>query len=371
MIVTYTENIKKKINNKPSFFMYNSNEYKKYQNNIRNKTISNALNDYADSHKLASVFITLTSENHNDNKLLAKNELSRIFQYLQKDLKKSDIVNFGIKSFEKNKNNIYHLHIILFCLKEDIEKIQKITARYFKNDVNKNELSFQKTFRQTTNHIIQYVNKIHFNNDISKQESNLISYSEISFFGINKIIKEYDRIYKKDFSEIDFERYQRLGILDNIKRDLKIHNLIKSKKILTALTELGAFSQISQKIISKRWNLQKMNSREIKKLFSKKLTSKKIPVWLTLKRDNSENTNITKKERLNYLSYIPPPKRREESLYIQKLELLNTLFKSIKSILTNTGEKYHVLFKTSYQKTFSIRNTPTHCVTPTPDAKGS
>lgn len=307
MISINTENIKGKNTKFPLFFMDNSNEYKKYQNNLRNISISNALNDYANSHKLVSVFITLTSENHNDNKLLAKNDLSRIFQYLQKDLKKSDIINFGIKSFEKNKNNIYHMHIILFCLKEDIEKIQKITEKYFKNEINKNELSFQKIFKETTSNVIQYVNKIDFNNDTSKQESNLISYSEISFFGIEKIIKEYDRIYKKDFSEIDFERYQKLGILDNIKRDLKIHNLIKSKKILTALTELGAFTKLSKKIISKRWNLQKMNSREIKKLFSKKSTSPKMTLCPTRSKGNSENTNITKKERLNYLSYIPPP----------------------------------------------------------------
>ncbi|MFT8663952.1 MAG: replication endonuclease [Acetobacter orientalis] len=310
MISINTENIKGKNTKFPLFFMDNSNEYKKYQNNLRNISISNALNDYANSHKLVSVFITLTSEDHNDNKLLAKNDLSRIFQYLQKDLKKSDIINFGIKSFEKNKNNIYHMHIILFCLKEDIEKIQKITAKYFKNEINKNELSFQKVIRETTQHIIQYIHKIEFNNDTSKQESNLISYSEISFFGIEKIIKEYDRIYKKDFSEIDFERYQKLGILDNIKRDLKIHNIIKSKKIFTALAELGAFTKLSKKINSKRWKQQRVNSHEIRKLFSKKTSTYKMPLCLTLERDNSENTNITKKERLNYLSYIPPPFER-------------------------------------------------------------
>ena len=345
MISINTENIKGKNTKFPLFFMDNSNEYKKYQNNLRNISISNALNDYANSHKLVSVFITLTSENHNDNKLLAKNDLSRIFQYLQKDLKKSDIINFGIKSFEKNKNNIYHMHIILFCLKEDIEKIKLITEGYFKNDVNKNELSFQKTFRQTTNHIIQYVNKIHFNNDISKQESKLISYSEISFFGIQKIIKEYDRIYKKDFSEIDFNRYKNLGILEYLKRDLKIHNLIKSKKILTALTELGAFTKLSKKIISKRWNLQKMNSREIKKLFSKKVSTYKMTLRPTRCKGNSENTNITKKERLNYLSYIPPPKKEGGKFsYIQKSKFLNTHLKVIKSILIIIGEKYNVIF---------------------------
>ncbi|WP_278368536.1 rolling circle replication-associated protein [Acetobacter orientalis] len=345
MIVTYTENIKKKINNKPSFFMYNSNEYKKYQNNIRNKTISNALNDYADSHKLASLFLTLTCEKHTDNKGLSKNELNNKFQHIQKELKKNHIINFGIKSLELTKNNIYHMHIILFCLKEDIEKIKLITEGYFKNDVNKNELSFQKTFRQTTNHIIQYVNKIHFNNDISKQESKLISYSEISFFGIQKIIKEYDRIYKKDFSEIDFNRYKNLGILEYLKRDLKIHNLIKSKKILTALTELGAFTKLSKQIFSKKWNLQKMNSREIKKLFSKKVTSPKMTLCLTLSKGNSENTNITKKERLNYLSYIPPPgKSGGKFSYIQKGKLLNKHLKVIKSIVIIIGEKYNVIF---------------------------
>ena len=40
MIENYYENIKKKINNKPSFFVSNSNEYKKYTNHIRNKIIS-------------------------------------------------------------------------------------------------------------------------------------------------------------------------------------------------------------------------------------------------------------------------------------------------------------------------------------------
>lgn len=307
MISTYTENIKKNNTKYPIFFMDNSNEYKKYQNNLRNQSISKALNDYADSHKMASVFVTLTSENHNDNKLLAKNELSRIFQYLQKDLKKSDIVNFGIKSFEKNKNNIYHMHIVLFCFKEDIEKIHTITNSKFLSDINKNELSFQKVIRETTRHIIQYIHKIEFQNDISKQQTNLISYSEISFFGINKIIKEYDRIFKKDFKEIDFERYKRLGILDNIKRDLKINHLIKSKRIFTALSELGAFTNLSKKINSRNWHLQKLNSREIKKLFSKKLHTRKMPLRSMLSRGNWKNTNITKKERLNYLSYIPPP----------------------------------------------------------------
>lgn len=307
MISISTENIKKKNTKYPMFFMDNSNEYKKYQNNIRNQSISKALNDYADSHTMASVFLTLTAEKNSDNRLLAKNELSRIFQYLQKDLKKSDIVNFGIKSFEKNKNNIYHLHIILFCLNEDIEKIQQITARYFKNDINKNELSFQKIIRQTTSHIIQYINKIDFKNNHQTQQTNLISYSEISFFGINKIIKEYDRIYKKDFFEIDFNRYKELGILDYLKSDLKIHNLIKSKKIFTALTELGAFTKLSKKINSKKWHLQKINSQKIRKLFSRKLTSPKRVVWSIRERGNWKNTNITKKERLNYLSYIPPP----------------------------------------------------------------
>lgn len=307
MIENYYENIKKKINNKPSFFVSNSNEYKKYQNHNRNFFISSCLNHYADSQKMVPLFLTLTAEKNNDNKLLAKNELSRIFQYLQKDLKKSNVINFGIKSFEKNKNNIYHLHIIMFCFFEDIEKIKKITQSYFKNDVNKNELSFQKIIRETNQFVLGYINKIDFNNDIEKQESKLISYSEISFFGINKVIKEYDRIYKKDFSDIDFERYQRLGILDNIKRDLKINHLIKTKKLFTAMAELGAFTNLSKKINSRRWKQQRVNSQRIKKLFSKKLTSKKIPVCLTLIRGNQENTYITKKERLNYLSYIPPP----------------------------------------------------------------
>lgn len=287
--------------------MDNSNEYKKYTNHIRNKTISNALHHYADSHKLASLFLTLTCEKHIDNKGLSKVELNSKFQYIQKEIKKSQILNFGIKSLELTKNKIYHMHIVLFCFKEDIEKIRTITKNKFVSDINKNELSFQKIFKETTSNVLQYVNKINFNNDISKQKSNLISYSEISFFGIEKIIKEYDRIYKKDFSDVDFSRYQRLGILENIKRDLKINHLIKSKKIFTALCELGAFTNLSKKINSKRWKQQRVNSQEIRKLFSKKLTSPKMAFRPIRERANSENTNITKKERLNYLSYIPPP----------------------------------------------------------------
>ncbi|OUJ14248.1 hypothetical protein HK27_14315 [Acetobacter orientalis] len=129
--------------------------------------------------------------------MLSKNELNNKFQHIQKEL---------------TKNNIYHMHIVLFCFKEDIEKIRTITNNSFVSDINKNKLSFQKVFREKIRNVIQYVNKIHFNNDISKQESKLISYSEIRFFGIEKIIKEYDRIYKKDFSEMDFQQYQNLGI---------------------------------------------------------------------------------------------------------------------------------------------------------------
>lgn len=307
MIENYYENIKKNINTKPMFFMYKSNEYKKYTNHIRNKTISNALHHYADSNKLASLFLTLTCEKHIDNKGLSKNELNNRFNYIRKFLEKKNIINFGIKSLELTKNNIYHLHTVMFCFKEDIEKIRTITNNSFVSDINKNDLSFQKVFRETTSNVIQYVNKIHFNNDISKQESKLISYSEISFFGIEKIIKKYDRIYKKDFSEIDFNRYKNLGILENIKRDLKINHLIKSKKIFTALCELGAFTNLSKKINSKRWKQQRVNSQEIRKLFSKKLTSPKMAFRPIRERGNQENTNITKKERLNYLSYIPPP----------------------------------------------------------------
>lgn len=72
MIENYYENIKQNIDNKPYFFVNDPNKYKKYTNHIRNKIISNALNHYADSQKLASVFVTLTSENYNDDKLLAK-----------------------------------------------------------------------------------------------------------------------------------------------------------------------------------------------------------------------------------------------------------------------------------------------------------
>ncbi|MBE7731416.1 hypothetical protein, partial [Komagataeibacter sp. FXV3] len=316
MIENYYENIKKNIHNKPSFFMNDSNKYKKYTNHIRNKTISNALHHYADSQKLATLFLTLTCEKHTDNKSLSKNELNNKFQYIQKELKKSNILNFGIKSLELTKNKIYHMHIILFCFKEDMEKIRAITNNKFQNDINKNELSFQKVFRETTRHIIQYIHKIEFQNNISKQESNLISYSEISFFGIQKIIKEYDRIYKKDFSEIDFNRYKELGILEHLKTDLKIHNLIKSKRIFTALAELGTFTKLSKKINSKRWNLQKTNSQGIRKLFSKKLTSPKTPVRPTRQRGNWKNTNITKKERLNYLSYIPPPISKWRKVFI-------------------------------------------------------
>lgn len=307
MISTYTENIKKNINNKPSFFVNSSNEYKKYQNHNRNFFISSCLNHYADSKKMVPLFLTLTCENNNDNKGLSKNELNNRFNYIRKFLEKKNIINFGIKSLELTKNNIYHLHTVMFCFFEDIEKIREITQSYFKNDVNKNELSFQKVTRETNQFVLGYINKIEFNNDIEKQESKLISYSEISFFGIEKIIKEYDRIYKKDFSDIDFNRYQNLGILDNIKRDLKINHLIKTKKLFTALAELGAFTKLSKKINSKKWNLQKINSQRIKKLFSKKITSPKMPVCLTASKGNQENTYITKKERLNYLSYIPPP----------------------------------------------------------------
>lgn len=348
MISISTENIKKNINNKPTFFVNNSNEYKKYKNHNRNFFISSCLNHYADSHKMVPLFLTLTCENNKDNKSLSKNELNNRFNYIRKFLEKKNIINFGIKSLELTKNNIYHLHTVMFCFKEDINQIKEITQSYFKNDVNQNELSFQKVIRETNQFVLGYINKIEFQNNQQTKESNLISYSEISFYGIEKIIKEYDRIYKKDFSDVDFERYQRLGILENIKRDLKINHLIKSKRIFTALTELGAFTKLSKKINSKRWNLQKLNSREIRKLFSKKLTSPKTPVWLTLSKGNQENTYITKKERLNYLSYIPPPKNRwKESLHIQKFHFLNAVFRYIKSIviiLSTTGENYNVIF---------------------------
>ncbi|OUJ04593.1 rolling circle replication-associated protein [Acetobacter cibinongensis] len=326
MINTYTENIKKNINNKPTFFVNNSNEYKKYQNHNRNLFLSTGLNHYALTVGMVPLFLTLTCENNNDNKGLSKNELNDKFNYIRKFLEKKNIINFGIKSLELTKNNIYHLHTVMFCFNEDIEKIKEITQSYFKNEINKNELSFQKVIRETNPFVLGYINKIEFKNDIEKQESNLISYSEISFYGIEKIIKEYDRIYKKDFSEIDFERYQRLGILDNIKRDLKINHLIKSKKLFTALAELGVFTKISKKIISRKWKQQKLNSQKIRKLFSKKLTSLKKVVWLTLERGNQENTYITKKERLNYLSYIPPPFLEvKERFYNQKSAFLNTV----------------------------------------------
>lgn len=65
-------------------------------------------------------------------------------------------------------------------------------------------------------------------------------------------------------------------------------------------------------------------------------------------KGNQKNTNITKKERLNYLSYIPPPfESGGKFSYIQKLGLLNTVFRCIKSIviiLTITGEKHNVIF---------------------------
>lgn len=306
MIENYYENIKQKINNKPSFFVNSLNEYKQYQNHNRNFFISSCLNHYADSQKMVPLFLTLTCENNNDNKSLSKNELNRKFNYIRKFLEKKNIINFGIKSLELTKNNIYHLHTVMFCFKEDINQIKEITQSYFKNEINKNELSFQKVIRETNEFVLVYINKIEFNNDISKKESNLISYSEISFYGINKVIKEYDRIYKKDFSDVEFQRYRRLGILENIKRDLKINHLMKSKKLFTALAELGAFTKLSKKIFSRKWNLQKTNSQEIKKL-SKKLHTRKMPFRPIRQRGNQENTYITKKERLNYLSYIPPP----------------------------------------------------------------
>lgn len=345
MIENYFENIKKKINNKPSFFVSNSNEYKKYQNHNRNFFISSCLNHYSITQGMVPLFLTLTCENNNDNKGLSKNELNNRFNYIRKFLEKKNIINFGIKSLELTKNNIYHLHTVMFCFKEDIEKIREITQSYFKNEINKNELSFQKVIRETNSFVLGYINKIEFKNNHQTKESNLISYSEISFYGIEKIISEYDRIYKKDFSEIDFERYQNLGILDNIKRDLKIHNLIKSKKLFTALAELGAFTKLSKKINSRKWNLQKMNSREIKKLFSKKLHTRKMPLSPMFSKGNQKNTYITKKERLNYLSYIPPPfESGGKFSYIQKFGFLNTVFDTIKSMIINTGENYNVIF---------------------------
>lgn len=332
MITIDTENIKENISSKPVFFVNNSNEYKKYTNHIRNIALSKALHHYADSNKLASLFITLTCEKHKENKGLSKNELNNKFQYIQKELKKNNILNYGIKSLELTQNKIYHMHIVLFCFTEDIEKIRKITNSKFLSDINKNDLSFQKIFKETTSHVVQYINKIEFKNDITKKESNLISYSEISFYGIKKIIKEYDRIYKKDFSDVDFSRHQRLGILENIKIDLKINNLIKSKKLFTAMAELGAFTKLSKKINSKRWNLQKLNPQKIKKLFSKKLHTRKMPLCSMFSKDNSENTNITKKERLNYLSYIPPPfERVTESFLCLKVSIFeyNYYFKII------------------------------------------
>lgn len=100
-----------------------------------------------------------------------------------------------------------------------------------------------------------------------------------------------------------------------------------------------------KKINSRRWKQQRVNSQEIKKLFSKKLHTRKMPLSPMNERGNQENTYITKKERLNYLSYIPPPiSRWKEWFHIQKGKLLNTYFNTIKLMIINTGENYNVIF---------------------------
>lgn len=134
MIDSY-EKYKNKINNIPKYFM-EGNDYRKYTKSKRNKAISSGIIDFSHRYNFSSLFFTLTSEKHQDSKRLSRCEINDKLAKIRKQLNKSDILHFGIKSLEEHKSGIKHTHILMFVKTDDIEQTHNIIQKHINEKTN-------------------------------------------------------------------------------------------------------------------------------------------------------------------------------------------------------------------------------------------
>lgn len=242
---------KKKITKKDIFL--SSNEHRKSKNNIRNKALSSGICEEGITSGFDRRFMTLTSEDSRDNQSRALRELNTKFSKIKQQCEKQGITLFGIKAIEKHESGIYHLHA--FCFSDDINGLQKIRDKYFRNSVNRNDESFKPIEPGTEWQIVNYINDMTFD-EIEPEEDSLItakisSYSKVSFFGLRKgTVSKWDKIYKSSKKYLDENQW-------------KIKRHIVNRKYRDALIGLNAFLHHAEKIEKTVEEAQKpINKRE-------------------------------------------------------------------------------------------------------------
>ncbi|CAI9122023.1 hypothetical protein [Brytella acorum] len=303
MIDNY-ENYKNKINNIPKYFM-EANDYRKYTKSKRNKAIASGIIDFSHRYNFSSLFFTLTSEKHQDSKRLSRCEINYKLTKIRKQLIKSNIIHFGIKSLEEHKTGIKHTHILMFVKLDDMEQTHNIIQKHINKKTNIDNRNIQHVRKFTEQNITNYIIKCTVADDDKNRISTIKTSSEISFFGIKKgIVTTWDNIFKKKL-----ETSPRNETLKTFNRQKTIKHHIVNKRYYRALSDIGCFNEIKNILTNNYAQRLKNIVSTVNKIIINRQNYQNR-VFLTASKERQHRIYINKKVSYFYFVFIrgPPPK---------------------------------------------------------------
>ncbi|AQS83897.1 hypothetical protein A0U92_02940 [Acetobacter aceti] len=295
------ENYKNKINNIPKYFM-EGNDYRKYTKSKRNKAIASGIIDFSHRYNFSSLFFTLTSEKYQDSKKLSRCEINDKLTKIRKQLTKSNIIHFGIKSLEEHKTGIKHTHILMFVRPDEMEQTYNAIQKQINEKTNIDNRNIQHVKKFTEQNITNYIIKCTVDNDDKKRISTIKNSSEISFFGIKKgIVTIWNNIFKQNF---EISPHNEMLKTFNRYKNIKCH--IVNNRYYRALDDLECFNEIKHTLTNNYVQRLKNIVSTVNKIRKNRHNYQKL-VFLRASNERKHRIYINKKVSDFYFVFIRGP----------------------------------------------------------------